>query len=144
MKPALLLFALLAVPLVARAEQHLQVIDRVGPSEIEEATTVYIDDVLAGTFRLDADTSTGRFSVAVPDAPSHQYRLCGKVTTRDPDGQVRAHLVDTSGTLSEVDGRTFEALTTNFTSYYLEDVTPDRAPSAIQRNQGRGCTPAVS
>jgi hypothetical protein len=144
MKPAILLLAPLVLPLAAHAEQHLQVIDRVGPTEVEEATTIYIDDVLAGTFRLDAGTSTGRFAVAVPDAPSHQYRMCGKVTTRDPDGQVRAHVVDTSGTLGEVDGRTFEALTTNFTSYYLEDVTPDRAPSAIQRNQGRGCAPAVS
>lgn len=139
--PALLI---LAASQVARAGEHVKLIDQLGAGEIEEATTIYLDDVRAAEFVLNADRPAAQAEVTLPNAPTHTYRMCGKVSVRAPDGEVRSHVVDTSGTLGRLDGRTLEAKTTDFTSYFLEDATPDRRATPIERFQGRGCTPSVS
>lgn len=141
----LLSFLVLLPARPAQAEQHFRIVDRLGPIELEESTTIYMDDVLIGSFRLDRQHPDGAMDGAVPDAPRHTYRLCGKVITQDPvSGEVTVHPVDTTGTVDTLDGHVFEAMTTDFTSYMLNDVSPWRPRSRIERNQGRGCTPVVS
>lgn len=146
---ALAVLALLAAfrPAIGRAgdgQDRFRIIDRVGPSEIEENIAVYIDQTLAGTFRLTPAHPIDSLAVSVPSAAAHVYALCGKVVTAGPDGARRLHEVDTSGTLTDTAGRTFEAMTSGFTLYFLADETPDRPPSAIRIRQGRACAPVTS
>lgn len=137
-------FLSLLLPLTARAEQRFRVIDRLGAGEIEENTQIFIDDNPVGGFQLSAHHQGGAFDATAPDAAFHTYRICGKVVTRDPTGEIAVHDVDTSGTLSDLAGRTFEAMTFDFRLYFLRDVTTGQLPSGVHINQGKGCAPAIS
>jgi hypothetical protein len=141
---AVLAVASLAVPAVAQDQVTFRILDRVGATEVEESTTVYIDQQKIGTFNLNAANNHGAFTVTIPHAASYRYSLCGTVVTQAPDGTTTTHRVDTTGLLTDVDGRTFEALTTDYTRYYVADETPDRAPAVVKIEQGHGCAPEIS
>lgn len=119
-------------------------IDQLGIGEVEEATAVYINDTLVGSFHLDDGVQFQAVSVTVPRADSYSYAMCGHVTTRDEDGQVVDHNVNTSGTLRDVDGRVFEAVTDNFERYFMRDRSTARPPIPLETNKGQACSPAVS
>jgi hypothetical protein len=141
-----LALGLLAAADPARAQDLVtfRVLDQLGVTEVEESTTIYIDQKLIGSFHLDSATRAQSVTVTLPRAPAYRYAMCGRVSTRDPDGHVVVHDVNTSGVLHDVDGREFEAVTDNFERYYMRDRTDDSPPADVQTDQGRVCAPAVS
>jgi hypothetical protein len=89
---------------------------------VEEATTVFINGRLVATFVLNADHLTDEKRVIVPKAPSYDYALCGRVTVRGPEGKNVTHVLDDGATLTNVEGRRFEALAgAEFTVFYLAE-----------------------
>ena len=64
------------------ATATLTVVDNADPTEIEEATTVFINGKLVATFVLNADHQTDEKQVTIPAAHSYDYALCGRVTVR--------------------------------------------------------------
>lgn len=125
-------------------EVSFSVLDQLGDTEVEEATTLYVDNRLIGTFRLDAGTASQSFTVHLPRAESYEFALCGRVTTRAPDGTTEAHDVNTSGRIYDPDGRQYEAMTDGFSRFYLRDRTEDMLPGRIDNDAARRCTPAIS
>lgn len=124
---------------------HVRFLDRRATVETEESTTLYLDQKLVGSFRLDAATEEQMLGVDVPEAPVHTYRLCGRVIARTDDGREESHEVNSAGTITgEVNGRVFEALTSDFSTFFLADVTPLRPPLPIETVQGTGCAAAIS
>ena len=104
------------------ATATLTVVDNADPTEVEEATTVFINGKLVATFILNADHQTDEKQVTIPAARSYEYALCGRVTVRGPDGQNVIHVLDDGATLTAVDGRRFEALAgAQFTVFYLAE-----------------------
>ncbi len=98
------------------------VVDNADPTEVEEATTVFINGHLVATFVLNADHQTDEKRIIVPQARAYDYALCGRVTVRGPDGRNVTHVLDDGATLGEVDGRRFEALAgADFTVFYLAE-----------------------
>lgn len=141
---ALLLPVLFATSAMSPDQVSFRVIDRMGPTEVSEVTTLYVGLVPAGHFRLDAAHRLGTVVVSVPRAGAYRYGLCGRVVTQAAGAAPVTHRVDTTGTLVHVDGRVFEALTQNFKRFYLADETPGRAPTPVRIEQGRGCAPEIS
>jgi hypothetical protein len=98
------------------------VVDNADPTEVEEATTVFINGHLVATFVLNADHQTDEKRIIVPQALVYDYALCGRVTVRGPDGKNVTHVLDDGATLRDVDGRRFEALAgADFTVFYLAE-----------------------
>lgn len=141
---ALLLPVLLTTSAMSPDQVSFRVIDRMGPTEVSESTTLYIGIELAGHFRLDAGHPFATLAVTAPRASAYRYSLCGRVVTQAGGERPVTHRVDTTGTLAHVDGRTFEALTQNFVRFFLADETPGRAPVPVRIEQGRGCAPEIS
>jgi hypothetical protein len=141
---AALSFLALATPGHSADMVTFRVIDQLGVTEVEESTAIYIDQRLIGSFHLDSQTREQSVTVTLPRANSYQYAMCGRVTTREADGRIVDHDVNTSGTLHDVDGREFEAVTDNFERYYMRDRTDGTPPAALQTDLGRRCAPAVS
>jgi len=113
----------LAQPLRAEtATVSLTVVDNADPTEVEEATTVFINGRLVATFVLNAEHLTDEKRVIIPQARTYDYALCGRVTVRGPDGKNVTHVLDDGATLKEVNGRRFEALAgAEFTVFYLAE-----------------------
>ena len=104
------------------ATATLTVVDNADPTEVEEATTVFINGKLVATFVLNADHQTDEKEVTIPAARTYDYALCGRVTVRGPDGHNVTHVLDDGATLTAVDGRRFEALAgAQFTVFYLAE-----------------------
>ncbi len=139
---ALLLLA--ASPARAAPDVTFRVLDQLGDTEVEEATAIYIDQHLVGSFHLDDSHPQQIITVTIPEADTYHYAMCGHVSTRDSDGQITDHSVNTSGTLHDVDGRIFEAVTDSFTRYYMRDRTTNRPPTPLETNTAQACAPAVS
>jgi hypothetical protein len=141
----LLAMVLAAAAPVTDAPESLTIIDRVGPSEVEENIAVYIDQQMIGTFRLTRDHPFDTLQASVPAAPSHVYAMCGTVRTREPDGTIKDHQVDTSGTIFDVGGRTYEAVTGNYDVFFLNDETlGTRGQIAAKIIQGKTCEQVTS
>jgi hypothetical protein len=117
--------AALAFAQPARAETatvSFTVVDNADPTEVEEATTVFINGRLVATFVLNADHLTDEKHIVIPQARSYDYALCGRVTVRGPDGKNVTHVLDDGATLKDVNGRRFEALAgAEFTVFYLAE-----------------------
>lgn len=128
----------------AHAEQRFRIVDSLGAPEIDEQITVFVDQQEVGTFRLGADRAAASLDVAVPDAPQHAYRLCGRLTLRTPEGDVAQREVNGSGTLTDVEGRVYTAMTADWRHlFFLADATPGRPTAPVRIGQG-GCAPVVS
>jgi hypothetical protein len=111
------------------------VVDNADPTEVEEATTVFINGRLVATFVLNADHLTDEKRVIVPKAPSYDYALCGRVTVRGPEGKNVTHVLDDGATLTNVEGRRFEALAgAEFTVFYLAERQPVFGPDGLLPN----------
>jgi hypothetical protein len=144
---ALLLTATFALPAsAAAAEAVFRIRDRLAPDEIAEVTTVYVDDQLVRSFRLDGDAHDITVDVTVPDgAGEHHYALCGQLLLRRQDGSTRKQTFAVGGMLSDVGGREFEAFASDdFTRFYLVETTAGRPPSVILPEETHACVPAVS
>jgi hypothetical protein len=113
----------LAQPLRAEtATVSLTVVDNADPTEVEEATTVFINGRLVATFVLNAEHLTDEKRIVIPQARTYDYALCGRVTVRGPDGKNVTHVLDDGATLKDVNGRRFEALAgAEFTVFYLAE-----------------------
>jgi hypothetical protein len=111
------------------------VVDNADPTEVEEATTVFINGRLVATFVLNAEHQTDEKRVIVPTAPSYDYALCGRVTVRGPEGKNVTHVLDDGATLTSVEGRRFEALAgAEFTVFYLAERMPVFGPEGLVPN----------
>ena len=125
--PSLMVAFALCLPAIsparaAQATATLTLVDNADPTEVEEATTVFINGRLVATFVLNADHQTDEKQVVIPAARSYDYALCGRVTVRGPDGQNVTHVLDDGATLTAVDGHRFEALAgAQFTVFYLAE-----------------------
>ena len=131
----------------ARADQvTFRVHDRLDPNEIEETTSLYIDRQLVRTIHLDADHPYDVVSVTSSPGSTPSYALCGTVTIRSREtGRPETHEVDGSGTLTDVAGRDFDAVTAqDFTLFFLTDITEGRPPAQIRINHTRSCAKPVS
>lgn len=140
----IVLFLSVLWPGLAWADQHFQILDELGDDEIEENTELYIDDVLVGRLHLDARTPRQVLSGTTTDAAQHQYRLCGKLIAQGMNGEVKSYAVDTSGELTDMDGRTYTAVTLDYIQFLLYDISRTKVPLPIKGHQGTGCTPVVS
>lgn len=119
--------------------------DRLAFAEIEEVTTIHVDGRMIASFHLGAEEPDITVKVAVPDAATHRYTLCGHLILRDSDGKVIRREVDAAGSLHDAEGRNFEAVAgEGFTRFYLVDVTPDRVPAEIDVENGPACAAVIS
>jgi hypothetical protein len=101
------------------------VIDALSPDQIEETTAVFVDGESVGRFHLTLAQPADALHVNVPDAPLHEYVLCGETTFRTQDQGEQTRSVNDSGALTDPDGRTYTAYTQNYVSFFLLDTTPD-------------------
>jgi hypothetical protein len=131
-------------PSHAWADQHFQMMDRLDPSELEENTTIFINDQPVANFVLNQEKSSAIFQVNIPDASTYTYRICGKIIGQNSEGESVIHNVDTSGNLNELESRIFEARTLDYKAFYLRDVTPDGESVIIRPGQARGCVALTS
>ena len=144
---AALLITLAAAVTAASAEQvTFRVHDRLDPNEIEETTSLYINPQLVRTIHLDAGHPYEVVSVAAPAGSAPSYALCGTVTIHAREtGSPETHEVDGSGTLTDVAGRDFDAVTAqDFTLFFLTDITEGRPPAEIRIDHARSCEKPVS
>ena len=126
---------------------HFTIVDEVAPVELAETTQIYVDDRLVASFRLGVH---GRKRVVVADAvadpnAAHRYAICGTITVASPGGPPETHQVDSSGVISDVEGRQYQALgAADFTFFYLADEAPGRIPAAPSRRPSALCHPPLS
>jgi hypothetical protein len=140
----LALTAAASTPTVA-ADVTFTVRDRLAFAEIEEVTTIHVDGRLIASFHLGAEEPDITVKVAVPEAATHRYTLCGHLFLRDTDGKTIRRDVDAAGSLHDAEGRNFEAVAgEGFTRFYLVDVTPDRVPAEIDVETGPACAAVIS
>lgn len=129
----------------AQSEATFRIHDRMDPNEIEETTAVYIETKLIRTIHLDRTHESEVVTVTVPASAAPSYALCGRITIRTPEGLAETHEVDGSGTLTDVDGRDFDAVAAeDFTVFFLADITAGRAPVPVRINRARSCAEALS
>lgn len=108
-------------------------------------TLVYVDGEQVGTFRLGPGREHEQLTVTVPDAESHGYALCGRVTIRHEDGETLTREVNGAGRIADVAGREYDAVAAgDFTIFYLRDITLGRAPAAASAEPRRGCEAHVA
>ncbi len=94
--------------------------DATDPAEVTEATTVFINGKLVAHFELSASHPYDVVHVTVPEAPSYEYALCGRITVRAEDGHSETHVLDDGATLPDPSGRHLEALAMDgFNTFYL-------------------------
>jgi hypothetical protein len=111
--------------------------DATDPSEVTEATTVFINGKLVAHFELSATHPYDEVEVTVPQADKYDYALCGRITIRAADGHAETHVLDDGATLIDPAGRHLEALAADgFTTFYLGERTGNigtPAPKNIHR-----------
>ncbi len=119
--------------------------DHRDPVEVDEVTRVFMDGAQIGAFRLGPEREADEMTVSVTGSGRHHYALCGRVTVRRDDGTATTREVNGSGELSDVDGRDYDAVAaSDFTVFYLRDITPGRVPTAVSAEPQRGCMPNVA
>lgn len=125
---------------------HFTIRDQVAAQEVSEQTDIYIDGRLLGHLHLNRDHDEGVLSASIaPGDGTHIYALCGEITVQRPDGRPETHEVNSTGTISDVDGRSYQALgASDFTFFYLSDPAPGRAPSQPDRRHSPLCHPPLS
>lgn len=113
---------------------------------MSEKTEIYLDGKLLAAVRLGGGRTSRTIDASVEDGGApHSYALCGEITVRRADGTTETHEVNASGTISDVDGRAFQALgAADFTFFYLADPTPGRALSQPSRARSPLCHPPLS
>ena len=143
---AVVLFLLPAGSAVAAGGSGFTITDQLAPQEVSENTEFYLDGKLLGQLHLDGKTRVQVIQASVADpADRHQYALCGEITVARPDGRTETHEVNSVGTISDVDGRDFQALgASDFTFFYLMDETPGRALPMPLHGRSALCHPPLS
>ncbi|MBV9538960.1 MAG: hypothetical protein JOY70_08530 [Acidisphaera sp.] len=141
----LLVAAILPAPACRADAISFSIRDRLAVQEVAEVTTIYVDDILVRSFRLDSAAPDITIAVTVPSAGTHRYTLCGHILVREADGSIRTKGFAVGGTIDDVVNREFEAYASdNFTRFFLLDTTPGRPPAKIDTGETNACTPAVS
>lgn len=131
----------------ARAEGPIEfrIHDQRDPAEIDEVTLVYVDGEQVGTFRLGPEQQQDTLAVRVAGTGNHTYALCGRVRIRHEDGETITREVNGAGRIADVANRDFDAVAaSDFTVFYLRDVTAGREPAPVSAEPRRGCEPHVA
>lgn len=128
------------------AAARFAIVDDIGPNEIGETTSFYVDSALLATVTLDPTHREAVVSGTVADdTVPHRYALCGTVTVRRADGIAETREVDASGTLRDVAARRFQAFgSADYTFFYLADAAPGRIPTEPSREASPLCHPPLS
>ncbi len=138
-------FAAMAVLLSwpVRAEPvQFTVIDELSSGQAREDIAVFLGGRLAGSLHIDHTHPHDEISLTVDRADRYDFALCGRLVREgdaDPD-----HRIDDAGTLTDVAGRSFAAVTIGDELFTLRDVTAGRAPAAIAIRPGPACAPTVA
>lgn len=140
---SLLLTGALAVhPAPAKAATvNFHIADETDPSEVTEATTVFINGHLVAHFELSASHPFGEVAVSVPAAEKYEYALCGRITIRAPDGHSETHVLDDGATMEDPSGRRLEALASDgFTTFFLAERTGGAAATPGDLHKTNVCS----
>ena len=113
---------------------------------MSENTEFYLDGKLLGQLHLDRKTRMQVIDASVDDPDgSHVYALCGEITVARADGRTETHEVNSTGYMSDVSGRDFQALgASDFTFFYLMDTTPGRILPKPLHGRSSLCHPPLS
>jgi hypothetical protein len=132
--------AVLPVPSDA-ATVTFHIADETDPSEVTEATTVFINGHLVAHFELSASHPFGEVAVSVPAADRYEYALCGRITIRAPDGHSETHVLDDGATMENPSGRRLEALASDgFTTFFLAERTGGAAATPGDLHKTNVCS----
>jgi hypothetical protein len=132
---------LLSRPACAEPVQFT-VSDSLSAGQVQEDISVFLGGRLAGSLHIDLDHPHDEVSVSALNAEHYDFALCGRLV-RD-SGDPPEHRIDDAGTLADVAGRTFAAITVKDTLFTLQDVTEDRPHVAVLARPGPACAPAVA
>ena len=135
---------LLALPAAPAAADRFVIQDALSEQQLTERIAVIIDGREVGVFHLDATHPADTLAVTVPDAPVHEYLLCGETLLRRAEGGSENRPVNDSGTLADANGRTYLAYTEGFLTFFLVDATPARPPAELRTRLGPRCPAAIS
>jgi hypothetical protein len=134
--------ALAALPVPSEAATvTFHIADETDPSEVTEATTVFINGHLVAHFELSASHPFGEVAVSVPAADRYEYALCGRITIRAPDGHSETHVLDDGATMDNPSGRRLEALASDgFTTFFLAERTGGAAATPGDLHKTNVCS----
>ncbi len=135
----------IAGPAQAVSTVTFHIADETDPSEITEATTVFINGQLVAHFELNANHPYGDKEVTLPAADRYEYALCGRITIRAADGHSETHVLDDGATLGDPSGKHLEALASDgFTTFYLAERVGQTAQAPTDIHKTNVCSIPVS
>ncbi len=133
--------ALLSWPAAAEPIQFT-VIDELSSGQAQEDIALFLGGRLAGTLHIDQNHPHDEISLTVERADHYDFALCGRLVR---DGEAAPeHRIDDAGTLTDVAGRSFAAVTIGDELFTLRDVTAGRSPASIAIRPGPACAPTVA
>ena len=130
------------MPVAAQDFVLFTISDHLSIGQVEENITVYLNGRNVGTLHVDAGKQDDQLRISVPRAARYDYALCGRLRLRS--GNPAQREINDGGTLTEVEGRTFAAYNEGSAAFYLVDVTQNRAPVTVIRDDKPRCTAAIA
>ncbi len=133
--------ALFSWPAAAEPVQFT-VIDELSAGQAQEDIALFLGGRLAGTLHIDQAHPHDEIQLTVERADHYDFALCGRLV-RDGEASPE-HRIDDAGTLTDVAGRSFAAVTIGDELFTLRDVTTGRLPTSIAIRPGPACAPTVA
>ncbi len=132
---------LLSWPAAAEPVQFI-VIDELSSGQAQEDIALFLGGRLGGTLHIDQAHPHDEISLTTERADHYDFALCGRLVR---NGEAAPeHRIDDAGTLTDVAGRSFAAVTIGDELFTLRDVTADRPPASIAIRPGPACAPTVA